>query len=224
MNMVRSVLAGMFIAIAGVASAIAITGNTDIGIGKIVSGLIFSAGLLCTYMTSAHLFTGAVATRWNNRIMRYDGDTLKYVRDLSKIYLGNFIGACLILLIVPTLNSEVLNSLVAIGTNKVCVTNNAELVWVIKGILCNILVATGVMLSSKLAQNVAQLIVTITVPVALFVICGFEHSVANMFLLPASYLAGADISLISIAKCLIWVTTGNIIGGVFVGYYFYKLK
>lgn len=52
-----------------------------------------------------------------------------------------------------------------------------------------------------------------------FVVLGYEHSIANMFFIPAAMLEGAGITVSQmIVDNLIPVTLGNIIGGaLFVG-------
>jgi formate/nitrite transporter FocA (FNT family) len=56
-------------------------------------------------------------------------------------------------------------------------------------------------------------ILAILWPITAFVALGFEHSVANMYLIPVGMLAGADGSLALFAGNLLLVTLGNIIGG-----------
>lgn len=226
MKLIKAILAGVFISLAGIASATAITGNIDVGIGKIIAGLVFSAGLLCTFMMSATLFTGEIAVSGKDWL---DGKMFSipfttYIKRLCLAYFGNLIGAIIVLSIVPSLHPDVLNTLANIGTSKVNVAEDAYCLWFVKGVFCNLLVATGVMLAKELAKTTTALVVTISVPVSLFIICGFEHSIANMFLLPASYIAGADISVINIIYCILFVTIGNLTGGLFVAYYFHKVS
>ena len=101
------------------------------------------------------------------------------------------------------------------------------------GVFCNILVCAGVVLALS-AKDVAGRAVGAYVPVALFVICGFEHCVANMFFIPAGLFAlsvpkyaalalesGIDTSVLTwgnfLLKNLLPVTLGNIVGGVALG-------
>ncbi|MGI9388481.1 MAG: formate/nitrite transporter family protein, partial [Boseongicola sp.] len=60
-------------------------------------------------------------------------------------------------------------------------------------------------------------------PISAFVLMGFEHSIANLFLLPQGALAGGIVPLTGALANLFWVTIGNIIGGscgVFLAYRF----
>lgn len=51
-------------------------------------------------------------------------------------------------------------------------------------------------------------------PISAFVALGFEHSVANMYLIPIAMLSGADgISFTDVVANILPVTLGNIVGG-----------
>ena len=83
----------------------------------------------------------------------------------------------------------------------------------IKGILCNWLVCMAVYMASG-ASSLPGKMVAIFFPISAFVSMGFEHSVANMFLLPLGMLRGAEITIADMfIKNIIPVTIGNIIGG-----------
>ena len=68
------------------------------------------------------------------------------------------------------------------------------------------------------SQTMAGKILAIWMPVSTFITCGFEHSIANMYLIPQGILAGADISIQQMFHNIIPVTIGNIIGGSFVAF------
>ncbi|WGX76437.1 formate/nitrite transporter family protein [Paraclostridium bifermentans] len=55
----------------------------------------------------------------------------------------------------------------------------------------------------------------------LFVLCGFEHSIANMFFIPMGMALGADVSILQLIFNLIAVTLGNIVGGAIIVPYIY---
>ena len=103
------------------------------------------------------------------------------------------------------------------------------------GVLCNILVTLGVLFSLS-AKDVAGRILGAYTPVAFFVICGFNHSIADMFYCTvglfsrAQYAAQAAEAGIAV-ESLTWgnyflgnmlpVTLGNIVGGICVGFLFW---
>jgi formate/nitrite transporter FocA (FNT family) len=64
------------------------------------------------------------------------------------------------------------------------------------------------------AHDVPGKILAIVFPISAFVALGFEHSVANMYLIPIAMLAGAKgVTLAGFAHNLVPVTLGNIVGG-----------
>jgi formate/nitrite transporter len=81
-----------------------------------------------------------------------------------------------------------------------------------RGILCNMLVCLAVWLTFA-ARGVAGKILAIIFPIAGFVLLGFEHSIANMYLIPAGWAAGAPVNWPGFLGNLVPVTIGNIIGG-----------
>ena len=104
---------------------------------------------------------------------------------------------------------------------------------VILGVLCNVLVTVGVLLSLS-AKDLAGRVAGAWLPVAFFVICGFEHCIANLFYIPAGLFAqavpayaalaadaGLDLSALTwgnfLLRNLLPVTVGNILGGTAMG-------
>ncbi|MBR4530111.1 MAG: formate/nitrite transporter family protein, partial [Lachnospiraceae bacterium] len=83
----------------------------------------------------------------------------------------------------------------------------------LRGILCNVLVCLAVWLAMS-ATDAAGKIIGTCLPVMLFVLCGYEHSVANMYFIPAGMLLSGDTGLVpGFLMNLIIVTLGNILGG-----------
>ena len=94
-----------------------------------------------------------------------------------------------------------------------------------RGILCNWLVCLAVWIAAS-AEDTTGKILAMIFPVSAFVAMGFEHSVANMFMIPFGMMIGGDPALVAKAGVdmanmnvagfvgnLIPVTIGNIIGG-----------
>ena len=87
---------------------------------------------------------------------------------------------------------------------------------ILRGIICNVLVVLAIWTAAA-AKDAIGKIFAIWFPIMLFVLSGFEHSVANMFLLSLGKLLGANFSWIEMwTKNIIPVTLGNIIGGAIV--------
>ena len=82
-----------------------------------------------------------------------------------------------------------------------------------RGVLCNVLVCLAVWLCFA-AHDVAGKLLAILPPVSAFVALGFEHSVANMYLIPVAWMAGADgLAAGAFLANLAAVTLGNVLGG-----------
>jgi formate/nitrite transporter len=83
----------------------------------------------------------------------------------------------------------------------------------LRAILCNVLVCLAVW-SSTAARSVEGKAVAIALPIGAFVALGFEHCVANLYLLPVGMLAGANVDPAGAAGNIAPVTLGNTVGGV----------
>src|SRR5690606_30874684 len=82
----------------------------------------------------------------------------------------------------------------------------------LKGIGANWLVCLGMFMGYS-AKDITGKCIAIWIPVMLFVTLGYEHSIANMFFIPAAIYAGADITWTDFfIQNLIPATLGNFIG------------
>lgn len=212
-----SFLAGLFIAFAALASTIVsmnlLKDPSTFGLGKLVQGLIFSGGLIFVVLGSTELFTGnslMIITLLHKKI------TLRQLlRNWGLVYLGNFLGALFLAICVSisgifNYNGGLLGStLSSIALTKISLNFLPALIL---GLLCNLLVCLAVWMAFG-AKTTAGKILAIIFPVTFFVICGFEHSIANMFYIPAGFLASGVFSFYHLFANLIPVTIGNIIGG-----------
>ena len=89
-------------------------------------------------------------------------------------------------------------------------------ITIVKAIMCNWLVCMAVYLSTQ-ANDLTGKMVGIWFPISMFVAIGFEHSVANMFLLPAGFFSGSPFTpQFMLLHNLLPVTLGNAIAGAVV--------
>lgn len=232
-----AVLAGMFIACAGVGATAAgvKSGNAALG------AFVFPGGLAMVLIAGSELFTG------NNLIIipALHGDVSfgGMLKNWVVVYLGNFVGSILIAAIAVyggAISGAIATSAVSTAVAK-CSMPFANAL--IKGIGCNFLVCIAVWMSFG-AKDVAGKIIAQYLPIMIFVIAGFEHSVANMYYIAAGLFAQGNATVAAaVAEAgvdtanLTWgnffvanllpVTLGNIIGGaVLVGcmYWFIYVK
>lgn len=237
------IFAGVYIAFAGAGANMGsfnlLADPETIGLGKILSGTIFSVGLMLVALGGAELFTGN--TTMTAAVIDRRIKLSSMLKNWIIVYFCNFIGGVLVAFMVYytgafNTGEGMLGAVtVKIAAGKVNMPFGAALV---SGIMCNWLVCMAVWLSSG-AQTTVGKIFSIFFPIWLFVTAGFEHSVANMFFIPAGILAGGNevFAVLSgmssdalsnltwtgmIINNLLPVTIGNIIGGaicVASGYY-----
>ena len=210
-----SVLAGAFIALAGVAATF---GN--IYVNKAMGAAIFPAGLAMVLIAGSELFTGNCLLVVP--LLEKEITLRQMVRNLVVVYLGNLVGGVLVSACAVyggTLDA-VAETVVATAAAKCNLTFTAGF---LRGILCNVLVCLGVWMALA-ATDVAGKIVGLFFPVMCFVICGYEHCIANMFYIPAGLMAAArqeivaeGLSILGFLKNLLPVTLGNIVGGAGLG-------
>ena len=206
-----SLLAGAFIAFGAAFYTVAMTG-VDAGSGpaRVLGGGAFSLGLILVVVGGAELFTGnaLMVMAWVDR--RISSSAM--LRVWLIVYLGNLVGALGMAVLVSlsgTLNGAVGELAVRIAEAKMALPPLEALV---RGILCNALVCLAVWLTFA-AQSVAGKILAVLWPITAFVALGFEHSIANMYLIPVGLLIGAEGDIGGMLANLVPVTVGNVIGG-----------
>lgn len=216
--------AGAFIALAGVGATLA-----NVYVGKIAGALVFPAGLAMVVVAGSELFTG------NNLmitgLLAGKISLRKMLKNWSLVFIGNLIGALIVtgLVTVSGVLDSVAETVITVANAKV---GMGFFEAMIKGVLCNFLVCIAVWMSFA-ARTVGGKIAAVFFPVMLFVLCGFEHSVANMFYVPAGMVMSSFTGIYgpSVAGFLVGnllpVTLGNIIGGALMaggGYYLIYLR
>jgi formate/nitrite transporter len=224
------ILSGLIIGLAAAVANTAAHGIADVGLARLVMGLIFPFGLGMVVVSGAELFTGNCLIP----ISVLDGKTplAGMLKNWFFVYAGNFAGGLLVALgcvFFGQLNYSA-NALAAftirVAAAKCALPFAAALV---SGFFCNFLVCLGVFLALA-SKDVPGRFMGTYMPVAFFVICGFEHSVANMYYIPAGLMAmgipayaakaaewGINTAALNwgnlFAVNLLPVTLGNIAGG-----------
>lgn len=216
-----SILAGAFIALAGAAATF---GN--IYVNKVVGAAIFPAGLAMVLIAGSELFTGNCLLIIP--LLEHEIGCAKMLRNWLVVYLGNLMGGLLItaMAVWGGTFDGVYEAVIATATAKAALPFVSAL---LRGILCNLLVCLGVWMAFA-AKTVGGKIAGLFFPVFVFVLCGFEHSVANMFYIPAGLweamrfdVMSPELTVGGMVKNLIPVTLGNIIGGAGLGAFYWKI-
>ncbi|MHC4656996.1 MAG: formate/nitrite family transporter, partial [Planctomycetota bacterium] len=229
-----SVLAGAFIAFGAVLYTYVIHDSSlSMGLTKLLGGMVFCLGLILVIVAGAELFTG------NNLIVMACVSRRITIERLFRnwiiVFCGNFAGSLVVVWLV-SLSGQWTSSGAAVGVKALMIANgkvNLTFVEALsRGILCNILVCLAVWLCFS-CRSVADKVLAIIFPITAFVALGFEHSVANMYFVPAGLLLKQNPQVLSAAerilgqapelsrltvygfllRNLLPVTVGNIIGG-----------
>eukprot|EP00525_Craspedostauros_australis_P014012 CAMPEP_0198115266 /NCGR_PEP_ID=MMETSP1442-20131203/6422_1 /TAXON_ID= /ORGANISM="Craspedostauros australis, Strain CCMP3328" /LENGTH=396 /DNA_ID=CAMNT_0043772753 /DNA_START=96 /DNA_END=1286 /DNA_ORIENTATION=+ len=217
-TVISAVYGGMCVGMGGMLS-LAIAGNmggvaiTNPGLAKFVFAALFPVNLFVCLLTGGQLFTGNTA----NMMAAYFEKkvTMKQVvRNWLLSFSSNFVGCatfaglCKYCGVLAGGAATMASGLVGAKTSM------AFGPIFVKALLCNWLVCLAVYLSMQ-SKDMAGKYVGIFLPISAFVSIGFEHSVANMFLLPAGLLGSATgISFkTALIKNMLPVTLGNAVGG-----------
>jgi formate transporter len=239
------ILAGAFIALGAVFATVAMASPLPYAANRLLGGLTFCLGLILVVVGGAELFTGnnLIAMAWANGKV----STAKLFRSWLIVYIGNFIGAAATAAIV-FLGKQYTFGAGAVGKTALAIAQTKCSLGFVQavalGIVCNALVCMAIWLCYS-ARTTTDKIFSIIFPISAFVACGFEHSVANMYFLPAGLLikmcarpdfwnlihdsasSYAAITGMGMLRNLAAVTLGNIFGGsVMVGlvYWFIYLR
>lgn len=212
--------AGMFIALAGVGATAAGVTVESASVSKLLGALIFPTGLALVVFCGAELFTG-------NNLMTIAllsrGISLgAMLKNWVFVYIGNFIGSVFVAFAVVYGHSFSLfgNGLAAAAVSAA--QAKAQLGFgdaFLRGVLCNVLVCIAVWMAMS-AKSAGGKVGSLYLPIMLFVLCGYEHSVANMYYIPAGIFASSEYGIaaeglgwLGLVRNLIPVTLGNIVGG-----------
>ncbi|HVK54978.1 MAG TPA: formate/nitrite transporter family protein [Burkholderiales bacterium] len=226
-------LAGAFIGL-GALYFVLVAADPTLGFAetRLFGGLVFSLGLILVIVAGAELFTGnnLLAMAWVDRKIT----TKELLRNWFIVCATNFVGAFgLALLVYWSGHTDMNNGLVAIQYVKIAAMKSSlpfvEAFFL--GVLCNSLVCMAVWMALA-GRSVIDKTVAIVFPISAFVAAGFEHSIANMYLIPMGLLLKSSVSVaVPNIEALTWigflhnlapVLAGNVVGGsIFVALVYY---
>jgi len=197
-------MAGVYISLGGQGFLVAY-GNT------FIRAAVFPVGLMLIVLVGGELFTGNCLMTFG--LLQKKITFKDYFKTLIQVLLGNLLGSLFIVALLyygGVYNKpELAETIISVAKAKMSLTFVQVLS---KGVLCNILVALGVWFAITAKDTTGKLL-GCWFPVMLFVLCGYEHVVANMFFLPMAAVLDSSISLTQIIGNLIPATIGNFIGG-----------
>lgn len=244
---VLSILGGAFIAFGAIAATTVSAGSIVVaapdnaaafsaalpyGVTRLLTGLVFSLGLILIIVGGAELFTGnnLIVIAWASGKVKSRDVLLNW----AIAFVGNFVGAFLTAVLMFQTTQYTFGSgtvgLAALTTAN-AKTSLDFIPAVALGIMCNALVCLAVWMCFA-ARTTVDRVVTAILPITAFVAAGFEHCIANIYFIPMGLFikAGAPQSFwAAIGRApadfpaLTWrnfwlgnllpVTIGNVIGG-----------
>ncbi len=228
-----SIMGGAFVAIGFIAYILSRKINDSWGI--VVGSLLFPVGLLMCLFLGGNLFTSNCIASAGVLSKRYKWYHL--LADLSVTLLGNFIGSFIVALIAwgaGAFHGDGYDALMRVANTKLnllytaqghVTTQGTGHEWwtnIFSGMLCNVLVAGSVIAFITIDKKGVSVFV-VYLMLVVFVLCGFQHVVANLFLYSAAMLAQIDhptwdavhygqVFYVNLLPTLI----GNFLGGVLI--------
>jgi formate transporter len=207
-------LAGAFIGLGALMFTL-VASDATLGFAatRLLGGLGFSLGLVLVTVAGAELFTGnnLLAMGWADGCV----STRQVLRNWVVVCGCNFVGAAGLALLVWLSGHAGMND-GSVGRTVVRIAMaKAQLPIAeafFRGVLCNVLVCMAVWMALS-GRNVTDKVVAIVFPITAFVAAGFEHSIANMYIMPLAMLLGAPIDAVDVARNLVPVIAGNLVGG-----------
>jgi len=247
--LILGVLAGAYIGFAAHLATTVATGSVEwLGVKKFLTGAVFSFGLMLVIIPGSELWTGnnLMAVALLEKRITFGG----MMKNWFFVYLGNFLGSVMVAFFIAK-SSGLLDGPVGATAIKIAfakLTSAPEgldhnYAYFFRAMGCNWLVCLAVMMALA-AQDIAGKILGIFFPIMAFVASGFEHSIANMYFIPAGIFAKGFSSAVSLSgipaeylSILNWydmwlnnimvVTAGNFVGGtlfVAVAYWWLYIK
>jgi len=164
------------------------------------------------YLACLRVISG-IPAEWNGLAALLGACTYKLVRNWLIVSLGNLAGAVAMAYFlghyVGLAEGPAAAKTIAIAEAKVNMDFGRAFV---SAIACNWMVCMGIWFYFG-ARHTSGRILAMWFPVMIFVLIGFQHFVANMFIIPAGIWAGANVSWGQFFYNMIPVFLGNVLGG-----------
>lgn len=203
----KSLLAGFLLSLAGMFFL-----SVSKYHGLLVGGICFGVGLFLILQCDARLFTGSILfirDLWDKECSRKE-----LAISWILIWLFNLCGSILMSGIALELGFD--SS--AVMEYKATTSNG---VLFLKAILCNFMVCAATDIHKRLDKTTTDTFFNVLTVVPMFVVCGFEHSVANMFYIPVAWGIGT-LATREAFRILIVTTFGNVLGGIMYSFSTYE--
>lgn len=215
------IFAGIFIGFAGIAATIASATIENPSLSRLLAAMVFPAGLAMVLIAGSELFTGNTLIIIS--VLQKRVKVSEMLKNWVCVFLGNFIGAAFVaVMVVYGGIPELLDGAVAekMVSSAVVRVDQTFVEAFIRGVLCNILVCIAVWAAFASKKVSGKLLMSFW-PIMLFVLCGFEHSIADIYFGIGGLVTAAKCGIEAegltvfsfLVKNLLPVTLGNIVGG-----------
>lgn len=189
-----AIMAGAFIAMGGV---VFLSLNN-----KIVGAFMFSLGLFAVCTLKYNLFTGKVGYLFCN-------DVKTYLPWCLMVWVGNLVGSIIVAELVRL--TRVAPGIIEKSTKLVQVKADDSLISLfVLGIFCNIMVVHAVDQYLNNPHEIGKYL-GIVMSIMVFILCGFEHCIADMFYIQMARMWNSQTII-----ALIVITLGNVLGGILI--------
>lgn len=189
-----AIMAGAFIAMGGVVFL-----SLD---NKIVGAFMFSLGLFAVCTLKYNLFTGKVGYLFCN-------DVKTYLPWCLMVWVGNLVGSIIVAELVRL--TRVAPGIIEKSTKLVQVKADDTLISLfVLGIFCNIMVVHAVDQYLNNPHEIGKYL-GIVISIMVFILCGFEHCIADMFYIQMARMWNSQTII-----ALIVITLGNVLGGILI--------
>lgn len=188
----------VFAVLAGV--CIAIGGTVYLSVeNKALGALLFTVGLFTICCFGLNLYTGKVCYVFDN--------PPSYLLDVALIWLGNLLGTwgAAKLLLATRIGAGLQANAAAVCAAKL---GDGILSIFILAVFCNMLICIAVEGFKNNPHELGKYL-ALVFGVVVFILCGFEHCIANMF-----YFSVAEVWSAKTFGYLLVMTLGNAVGGV----------
>jgi formate/nitrite transporter len=182
------------------------------GLQRLVAGAYgYPFGLFMVIVTGAELITSNFAV-CSMAVLDGKAEFKRLLQNWAVVYSANFLGALFLAALITA--ADMLpedHGFFKLAEKKVA---KPFVTLFVRGVLCNWLVCMAVYMS-YFTHDLVSKSISIFLPISAFVSIGFEHSIANCFIIPFGMMNGANVTSVEfLLSNLLPVSLGNMLGGV----------
>lgn len=175
---------------------------------QVVGAILFAIGLLTICVYKMNLYTGMIGYILENK--------LGYLKTLTFTLLGNLLGTIITALLI--LNTRIANISIRAREMAIIKISDNYLSIFILSVFCGILMYIAVNNFKKGEDSIIKYL-SIFICVVVFILCGFEHCIANMY-----YISLAKAWSFKSAISMLFMIFGNSFGAIIMSLFNNKIK